>query len=429
VTDTTDRSTRRTATAPNSRRNPRAVNDRDRPGANQHDLGSFNEVAIIETIRQAGTISRTEIAERTGLTQQSVSRILRVLLERQLLAEGEQTRSERLGKPRTPVRLRPEAAHAVGILVDPDVVSVVLVDLDARELERRSIHLDSEVSPADLVELIAVNVEDVLSASKIDRGTFLGVGVAVPGPITADGDLLDLPLSQAWRNVPLQRLLDERLSYPVVVEKDGTAAAVGERWVGRTARAQDFVYLYFGTGMGSGLVLNGEAYRGVSSNAGEFGQLCAIRLGRIDASGRPQLVRECNPPVAIPEIALELGYSGTATTYREFCAEITAGDATVIAAVQQVADVIALGAAALVDVLDLSTIVVGGPAFEPELQEIVVSTIERAVNTMPTAHRARTVAVERSVVTGEAGAIGAASTIFHASFAPMVRRTQPYDLR
>ncbi|THV29663.1 ROK family transcriptional regulator [Glycomyces paridis] len=409
-------------------RDTRALAGHRKAGANQSDLGSFNEAAIIEAIRQAGTISRTEISAQTGLTQQSVSRILRVLLERGLLAEGAQERAERLGKPRTPVRLRPEAAHAAGVLVDPELVSVVLSDLDGRALERRRIALDDEIAPAALVELIAGCVEEVVADSGIDVGTFLGVGVAAPGPITPDGRLLDLPLSRAWRNVPLQAMLAERLDCPVVLDKDGAAAAIGERWVGRTERASDFVYLYFGTGLGSGLVINGESYRGTSANAGEFGQLCAVRAGRIDAEGRPQLVRECNPPVALPEIARELGYDGPARTYRELCAEVGAGNPAATAAAQQIADVIALGAVALVDLLDLPLLVIGGPAFEPELEEIVVSTIDRAVNSLPTAHQARTVAVERSLVKVEAGAIGAASTIFHASFAPSVRRTRKLAL-
>jgi predicted NBD/HSP70 family sugar kinase len=178
-----------------------------------------------------------------------------------------------------------------------------------------------------------------------------------------------------------------------------------------------------------GLVLNGETYRGVSANAGEFGQLCAVRLGRIDETGRPQLVRECNPTVAIPEIARELGYAGPAKTYWEMCTEVGAGNVAAVAAAQQVADVIALGAVALIDLLDLPTLVIGGPAFEPELEKIVVTTIDLAVNSMPTAHLARHVSVEPSLVKVEAGALGAASAIFRASFAPSVRRTQQYGLQ
>ncbi|MCU1528516.1 MAG: hypothetical protein JWP75_2279 [Frondihabitans sp.] len=403
------------------------VTRQNQPGANQYDLGSFNEVTIIETIRQAGTISRTEIAEQTGLSQQSVSRILRVLLERGLLAEGAQERTNKLGKPRTPVRLRAEAAHAIGVLVDPEVVSIVLADLDGKILERRSIALPDSLAPLALVDLIGNCVDEVVATSGIDTRTFLGVGVAVPGPITAEGTLLDLPLSRAWRNMPLRSMLIARLKCPVVVEKDGAAAAIGERWIGRTARSGDFIYLYFGTGIGSGLVLNGEAYRGSSANAGEFGQLCAVRLGLIDSNGRPELVRECNPTAALPEIARELGYSGPATTYRDFCAEVGAGNPAAVAAAHRVADVIALGAVALIDLLDLPMLVIGGPVFEPELEEIVMTTIDTAVNSMPTASRARHVAVLRSMLKVEAGALGAASTIFHASFAPTVRRTRQYD--
>jgi len=424
VTELTDTPSRRHEVRSYAARRPRPWGDRSQPGANQYDLGSVNEATIIETIRLAGTITRTEISEQTGLTQQSVSRILRVLLERGLLAEGAAERTERLGKPRTPVRLRAEAAHAAGVLVDPELVSVVLTDLDGAVLEKRTVPLDAGVAPAALVEIVAGCVDSVLADSGIDPTTFLGVGVAVPGPITIDGQLLDLPLSQAWRNVPLRGMLADRLGCPVVLEKDGTAAAAGEQWVGRTDRAGDFVYLYVGTGMGSGLVLNGETYRGGSANAGEFGQLCAVRLGLVDESGRPQLVRECNPTVALPEIARELGYDGPGRTFRELCAATGAGDPAAVAAAQQIADVIALGAVALIDLLDLPLLVVGGPAFAPELQPILVDTIDKAVNSLPTAHVARRVEVQHSVVQGEAGAIGAASTIFHASFAPTVRRTR-----
>ncbi|MFE6969967.1 ROK family protein [Isoptericola sp. NPDC057653] len=429
MTELTDTPRHRQGEArPYASRRPRPWGDRSQPGANQYDLGSFNEATIIETIRIAGTISRTEIAEQTGLTQQSVSRILRGLLERGLLAEGAAERTERLGKPRTPVRLRAEAAHAAGVLVDPELVSVVLTDLDGAVLERRTVPLDAEVAPEALVEIVADAVDAVVTGSRIDPTTFLGVGVAAPGPITMDGQLLDLPLSQAWRNVPLRGMLAERLGCPVVLEKDGAAAAVGERWIGRTERAGDFVYLYVGTGMGSGLVLNGETYRGGSANAGEFGQLCAVRLGLVDGAGGPQLVRECNPTVALPEIARELGYDGPARTFREMCAAVGAGDAAAVAAAQQIADVIALGAVALIDLLDLPLLVVGGPAFAPELQQVLVDTIDRAVNSLPTAHHARHVVVERSLVQDEAGAVGAASTIFHASFAPSVRRTRQYSI-
>jgi predicted NBD/HSP70 family sugar kinase len=297
----------------------------------------------------------------------------------------------------------------------------VLAQLDGTVVERRAVDFDGEVSPEALVDIIGGHLEDMVAASGIDRSGFLGLGVAAPGPITPEGHLLELPLSRAWRNVPLRQLLGDRLGCKVIVQKDGEAAAIGERWIGQTRRAGDFVYLYFGTGIGSGLVLNGDVYRGTSSNAGEFGQLCAIQIGNLDSHGRPMLVRECNPTMALPAIAREYGYSGAASTYGEMCREVGAGVPAAVEAAERVADVIARGAIGLIDLLDLPMMVVGGPAFEPELRDIVLTALDEAVNRIPTAHSARHVAVELSVLEEEAGAIGAASSIFHSSFAPSVR--------
>jgi predicted NBD/HSP70 family sugar kinase len=353
-----------------------------------------------------------------------VSRILRNLIAQGLVVEGEQVRTVQLGKPRTTVRLRAAAAHAAGVLVDPTSLTFVLSDLNGGIVAQRSVDLGADVSPDALVELIAERIGEMTTASAIAPESFLGVGVATPGPITPDGALLELPLSTAWRNVPLRRLLADRLGCAVLLQKDGEAAAVGERWVGAASRAQDFVYIYFGTGIGSGLVLNGDVYRGMSYNAGEFGQLCAVRIGDVDRSGRPLLVRECNPTLALPEIARELGYCGGAQSYSEFCEEVGRGEPHARAAAEQIASVIAEGTAALIDLLDLPLVVVGGPVFEPALHDLVIETLGERVNSVPTARAARHVRVEHSILESQAGAIGAASSIFHNAFSPRIGAPQ-----
>src|SRR3954453_17746296 len=144
-----------------------------RSGANQYDLGSFNEAVIIETIRRAGIISRAEISRRTGLTQQSVSRILRILLQQGLLVEEAQERAERLGKPRTPVRLRSNAAHAVGIHIDPELLTVAVVDLDGAIVRRETVDLSADLDAVRLIDLTAATVTAALSISQIDPKSML----------------------------------------------------------------------------------------------------------------------------------------------------------------------------------------------------------------------------------------------------------------
>ena len=378
-------------------------------GANQIDLGSFNECVVIETVRLEGPITRGDIAERTRLTQQSVSRISRSLIQRGLLVE-ERRRHSAVGKPSSPVRLRDDAAHALGIHIDPNVLTAVLVDLSGRIVARHAEPITSDPRPGAVVTQIADLGETVLEQAGHGRWEqgFLGIGVATPGPVdTVSGTVLDPPLMSVLRDVPLRTLLERRFSCPIVIEKDCSAAAVGERWIGRGSRARDFVYLYLGTGVGTGLFLNGDLYRGLTANAGEFGQLCAVTLGRIDASGRPELLPECNPGSFIP------ADQPTRSAARQQ-SRLT---------VRQAAKAVGKGVLALIDLLDIDLVVIGGPFFTEEVADTYLTEVEHAVNAYPTARRLRRVRVERSVSSSEAVAVGAASTIFHSTFTPRLRRT------
>jgi predicted NBD/HSP70 family sugar kinase/transposase len=373
-------------------------------GANQIDLGSFNECVVIETVRRSGTITRRDIATRTRLTQQSVSRIARSLLERGLLVEDDR-RHHSAGKPSGLVRLRDDAAHAMGIHIDPEVLTAVVVDLSGRIIARRVQKITPEPRPGAVVAQIATLGESVLAIAErqVRESSFLGLGVAVPGPVdTVSGTVLDPPLMGVLRDVPLRTLLERRFSCPILIEKDSIAAAVGERWIGRERRSRDFVYLYLGTGVGAGLILNGDIYRGLTANAGEFGQLCAVALDRVEPSGLPEVLPECNPAchVVAPEPVSRRG-------------QLT---------VRQAARAIGRGTLALIDMLDVGLVVVGGPFCTGPAAEVYLTEIERAVNDFPTARRLRQVHVERSVSIHEAAAVGAASTLFHASFTPRLHR-------
>ncbi|WP_236061297.1 ROK family protein [Actinacidiphila acididurans] len=398
-------------------------------GVNQIDLGSFNECVVIEAVRLAGTITRGEIAHRTGLTQQSVSRIARSLLDRGILVEDAQRRATS-GKPRTPVRLCGSAAHAVGLHIDPELLTAVVIDLDGAIVCTCTRPVSPDTDPADFVaQAVALGREAMEKArGSVPEDGFLGIGVAVPGPVDiASGTVLGPPLLKAWHDLPLLYLLKDHFPCPVIIEKDSLAAAAGERWIGRDRRARDFAYLYLGTGVGSGLYLNGDLYRGVSANAGEFGQLCAIALGRTGPDGRPEMVPECNPPASVPEFAARRGVAGGATgtgstaAYRAVGRAAAGGDPGAAAAVREVAGAIGRGALGLVDLLDIDLIVLGGPFFTEDVAGFYLDEITRVVNEFPTARRLRRVAVEPSVLSAEAAAVGAASTIFHATFTPRLR--------
>ncbi|WP_181789987.1 ROK family transcriptional regulator, partial [Streptomyces phytophilus] len=388
-------------------------------------LGSFNEKLVIEAIRVAGSLSRVAIAERTGLTPQAVSRITRNLLTTGFLsADRPRSRSEGLGKPRIPLRLRPDAACAIGIHVDPELISLELVDLCGDVRDRRSLPVTPGSGPESYLEWITATTAEAIAAAGPLGTNLLGVGVAAPGPLDIhEGVLLNPPLWAAWGEFPLRAELQRRLNVPVLLEKDATAAAIGERWLGTVESSTDFVYLYLGAGAGSGAFLNGDVFRGMSGNAGEFGELTAYAIDHVTPQGGPRMVPECAPMSAVVERARAAGLAGPdgALPYGAVCSAAAGGDARATGAIRDVARVVARGAVAMTDLYDMDLMIVGGPAVPPEVAELYLSEISDAVNRFPMASRVRPVRVTYSTLSASAAAVGAAAGVFHMTFAPRLR--------
>ncbi|MFJ2648162.1 ROK family protein [Streptomyces sp. NPDC087420] len=389
----------------------------------QPALGSFNEKLVIESVRVRGSLSRVEIAERTGLTPQAVSRITRNLLTTGFLVE-EERRSTGKGKPRVPLKLSQDAACAIGIHVDPEKITLVLVDLCGNVRDTHTLDVTAQSDPQSCMDWMTRTTTETVDAAGSLGAKILGVGVAAPGPLDVhEGVLLDPPLWAGWGEVPLRAELNRILRLPVLLEKDATAAAIGERWLGAGESGSDFVYLYLGAGAGSGAFLNGDVYRGTSGNAGEFGELTAYALGRVAPGGGPEMVPECAPMSAVVARAREAGLTvpGGEVTYDTVCGAAANGDARAAGAIRDVARVVARGAVAMTDLYDTELMIVGGPAVPPEVAELYLAEISGAVNRFPMARRVRTVRVTYSTLSASAAAVGAAASVFHMAFAPRLR--------
>ncbi|MDN0197058.1 ROK family transcriptional regulator [Streptomyces sp. S.PNR 29] len=249
--------------------------NRTNTGVNLLALRSHNTALVLDLLRAAGAegISRLELAERTGLTPQAVSKITARLREDGLAAEAGR-RASTGGKPRTVLRLVPEAGHAVGAHLDRDELRAVLVDLDGTVVGERLRPLDLGAGAEDVVAVVAREAEelvaDVLSAAPLSgAASLLGLGVALPGPLDHDRGVLHRVTGfPEWDGFPLRDALARRLGVPVVVDKDTNAAALRLAVGGEGG---SFAYLHLGTGLGAGLVIGGRVHRGARTGAGEFG--------------------------------------------------------------------------------------------------------------------------------------------------------------
>ncbi|MEU5249472.1 ROK family transcriptional regulator, partial [Streptomyces asoensis] len=242
----------------------------ERPaGVNLFALRSHNAALVLDLLRTAGPdgISRLELAERTGLTPQAVSKITARLREEGLVAEAGR-RASTGGKPRTVLRLVPEAGHAVGVHLDRDELRVVLADLDGRVVAERRVALSLGAGAGTVLGAVVRRVTEVVEDHAV-ASTLLGAGVALPGPLDhVRGVLHRVTGFPEWDGFALRDALAARLGVPVVVDKDTNAAALGLAVGGERG---SFACLHLGTGLGAGLVIGGSVHRGTRTGAGEFG--------------------------------------------------------------------------------------------------------------------------------------------------------------
>ncbi|MEU3740279.1 ROK family transcriptional regulator [Streptomyces sp. NPDC032198] len=290
-------------------------------GVNLPALRGHNAALVLDLLRTAGDggISRLELAERTGLTPQAVSKITARLRTEGLAAEAGR-RASTGGKPRTLLRLVPEAGHAIGLHLDRDELTAVLADLTGHVVAERRAPLDFAAGAEAVVDAAVEVVRGLAPGLKPapdagpdaapDAGAgLLGVGIALPGPLDhSDGVLHRVTGFPAWDGFPLRDAFAGRLGLPVVVDKDTNAAALGLALGGV---AESFAYLHLGTGLGAGLVLGGSLYRGARTGAGEFGhQVIQLDGPRCECGNRGCIEALCLAAVArgdLDEAARVLG--------------------------------------------------------------------------------------------------------------------------
>ncbi|MFE9495835.1 ROK family protein [Streptomyces collinus] len=303
-------------------------------GANLVAVRSHNAALVLDLLRTAGApgISRLELAERTGLTPQAVSKITARLRDEGFAAEAGR-RASTGGKPRTVLRLVPEAGHAVGVHLDRDELRAVLVDLDGTVVGQRRGPLDLGAGAEAVLGVLAGVVEELVAevlggGGLAAAGSLLGVGVALPGPLDhARGVLHRVTGFPAWEGFALRDTLTGRLGVPVVVDKDTNAAALGLSVAGEGG---SFAYLHLGTGLGAGLVIGGHVHRGARTGAGEFGH---------------QVLQLDGP-------ACGCGNRG--------CVEVLCLSAVGRGEVGEAARVLGVGAGNLVGLLDIDLVLLGG---------------------------------------------------------------------
>ena len=220
----------------------------------------------------------------------------------------------------------------------------------------------TEIGPEAMVDCLVSAIDTLLAGCGQERANLLGIGVAVPGLVDAGaGVVLTAGNLAGWSRVPLRDLLETQLRIPVVIEHDANLAALGERWRGAARNLESFAFVALGTGIGVGIVLNGQLHRGAHHAAGELGDLVVGReyLGQ-ERGGQGNLAQLIGGKTLRRRAKQATGDDLSAAEAISHANE----DAELAAVADEVADCLAMAIIAIAALLDPEAIIVGGGTAE-----------------------------------------------------------------
>ncbi len=239
------------------------------PLGNRKLIQAINRSAVLNTIKTHGPISRTDVAQRTGLSAATVSGITAGLLQSGLILEKAIGDSSGGRRPILLV-LNPSGGYVIGLKLSEEKVTGALTDLEATVIRKHTEVLDDQ-SVEVAVETMNRVVQLLLAEGEVNAEQFLGIGVGLAGIMDARGGILRYSPIFGWHDVPFAEMLQSRLQVPVYIDNDVNTLTITEQWFGKGQGVDNFLTITIGRGVGMGIVVNGQIYHGGKGGAGEFG--------------------------------------------------------------------------------------------------------------------------------------------------------------
>ncbi len=252
------------------------VTRRSLTGSTSSTIKTHNLRAVLLTLLRHPQVSRVRIAELTGLSTTTVTNLITELLDQGIVAEDgmEQPDEPRgVGRPRTALRLVPEARHAIGIHIGVGSVTIAVTDLFARPLHT-PLTLDHPVdrSAEAVLEEAAALARQAITLSGVDPEAIVGVGVGASGLVDSAAGINVLAPNLGWRDVPIRDRVESRLKLPAFVDNNVRAMALAEALFGAGQDVHVLAFVYARIGVGAGFVIGGQLFRG-RAGAGEIGHM------------------------------------------------------------------------------------------------------------------------------------------------------------
>lgn len=347
--------------------------------ARSNTIRDINRQIVLNYVRERGPISRAEIAHETALQRSTVSLIVEELRVDGLIEEvsGESTG----GRPPILLSLRTADAVAIGVDLGTTRTIIATSDLAGRVIEQETFETNS-----DAKKTIKEIVDRSRRLIRKNNGTIEGIGISLPGLVDPEGKQLFIPTFK-WRDVPLSKEISAATGLPVTMDNDANAAAQAELWFGRPEirEVRDFIIVLVEDGVGTGIVFDGQVYRGENGAAGEFGHMTIGQGAPVPcASGS----RECWEAFASQRAALarykdlSKDVNGDLkNNFAELLNQALRSEGAARTALKETAYYLGIGIANLIRGLAPEAVIVGGPIVRawPIISQDIRNTVEATI--------------------------------------------------
>jgi predicted NBD/HSP70 family sugar kinase len=341
-----------------TREDPISLDDQSFAGGTPSLLRAINERTVLELVRRLGPVSRAQIARESVLSKPTVSQALAALLDSNLVREAGRTSGGR-GPAAVLYELNPRAGWVVGIDVGRAFVRAAVANLSGDIVARRDQRTRIRSSEALIAEIGEI-AHGLASEAGIRWRDVTFATVGSPGVIEPSTGQVALAYAlPGWGREGVVDAVQRELGTKIAFENDVNLAALGERWHGLGKGLDHFVFLHVGTGVGAGLVLNGELFRGASGAAGEVAYLPLVGDPRDRAFRRRGALDTVAGAAGVVEAARRLGMAAPVSSKKVFAAA-RRGDRIARKVVEREAELIALAIASIVPVVDPELVILGG---------------------------------------------------------------------
>jgi len=314
---------------------------------------------VLALIRDQGPTPRAELARRLALSATTITRVVNELEADRVLVDGKALATSGAGRPATTLHLRADTSHVGAVQIGIGVIQLGIYDAMGRPRATDQFSYPVELGAEQVLRLVAKGLERLCAAHSIEPRALLGIGVAVPGPVDAAGRRMLVSIHLHWRDIAVADILESLTGLAVTVEHNVRSMALAEVRFGQGRGVASVAFVYLRTGLGAGLVVEGQPFAGGVHGAIELGHMPVIRDGLACVCGGRGCVETVLSEAALRATVERLGLAlGAEPLTALFLASRKRRDAA--RALDAIVEPLAMGLSALTTLLNPELLLLGG---------------------------------------------------------------------